>query len=187
MRMGNRRRHLLVLLPLAALAGCQGADRDLQQELLNLKNETTLQLELLSRHSEFLTEKTDMVEKRLDTLSDADRKLSHDVAVYTARPDQIRKEILDEVDSRGEMAAERQQRFGDDLTGRLDARGTELSNKASTTIAEFQSVLDHEHDFFKFVFTAQDSLNQVFANRFADRPWYESVLGRWEARQSATP
>lgn len=184
--MAKRRFHLLFLIPLAAAVGCQG-DRELQQELLNLKNESTLQLELLERHSAFLTEKTDMVEKQVDALADSDRRLSHDVAVYTARPDQIRKEILDEVDQRGELAAERRERFKEEILQRLDDRGDELTAKAQEAVDQYQAVLDRERAFIDFVFTQQDSMNQVYANRFADRPWYESILGTWEARQNATP
>lgn len=184
--MGNRRLHLLLLLPLAAVAGCQG-DRELQQELLNIKNETTLQLELLNRHGAFLTEKTDMVEQQVDALSDADRHLSREVAIYTARPDQIRREILNEVDTRGELAAERQEQFKDEIADRLDDRGRVLSEKTQNTIEQYQDALDRERAFVEFVFTQQDSMNRVFANRFADRPWYESILGTWEAQQKTTP
>jgi hypothetical protein len=187
MDMGHRRLRLLALLPFAlGAAGCQG-DRELQQELLNIKNETTLQLELLNRHSEFLVQKSEMVEGNLATLTDEDRRLSREVAIYTARPDQIRREILGEVDTRAEMATERRERFSRDIADRLDARGRALSEKTSQTIAKFQSALDHDRMFLTFVFAHQDSMNRVFANRFDDRPWYESVLGRWEAQQNPTP
>lgn len=178
---------LLFLTPLiAGVVGCQG-NRELQQELLNLKNETSLQLELLNRHNDFLTRKTDLVEERVERLSSSDRQLTREVNIYGARPDQIKREILDEVDVRGQMAADQRTAFTQEFDDRLTDKSAYLSDKTRTTIAGFERALDHEDRFFRFVFAEQDSMNLEFVSRFQDRPWYESLLGRWEQQENSAP
>jgi hypothetical protein len=48
-----------------------------------------------------------------------------------------------------------------------------------------ERTLEAKDEFFRFVFSEQDSINMEFAARFESRPWYESVLGRWEEREQA--
>jgi hypothetical protein len=178
---------LLLLAPLIlAVAGCQSS-RETEQELVDLRNETTLQLLLLNRHGDFLSQKSDLVAERLRILEEADLELARNFDAYASRPDEVKEEVLGEVDSRGESMANQQQAFAAEIDQRLHDKERALDAKTKDAMAAIQAVLDYENAFFRFVFTEQDSLNLVFARRFEDRPWYESVLSRWEARQSPTP
>jgi hypothetical protein len=172
---------LLALMVSLCVVGCQG-DREVQQALLDLKNEHTLTLMGLTDQSEFLEKKLDHVREKLEVLDESDRMLSSEFALYARRPDEIKREILDDVGLRTVMIAEEQQQYFVDLTNRLDQHALRFDNQMVQATEATQKTLSEEDAFFRFVFTEQDSINRVFAARFENRPWYESVLAKWEDR-----
>ena len=177
-----RRLASLVALMLSfCVVGCQ-ADRELQQSLLDLQNEHTLTLMHLTDQNEFLQKKLDHVRERLDALDNSNRMLSSEFAIYARRPDQIKREILDDVGLRTVMIAEEQEQYLADLTKRLEQQALRLENQMAGATEATQKTLSEDDTFFRFVFTEQDSVNRVFAARFENKPWYESVLAKWEER-----
>ena len=180
------RRSVFILLGttvVLGLTGCQ-ANRELQEGLVELKNITRLQLMLLDRHNEFLTQKLEKVALNLEALEATNAKLTREFAVYTARPDAIKREILEEVDFRAAEAAENQRFFTQAFAERLNNKEAALGQILTQSIQSMQNKLDYEDEFFRFVFSQQDSVNGEFANRFDSRPWYESLLGKWKTEQS---
>lgn len=180
-------RRLLVLLPVLALAtaGCQG-DRELQQEMLNYKNDTRYQLEVLNRHDQFLKEKMAGTQDMLAKAEASDRELSRDFRSYSSRPDEIKKEIVEDAAQRADRFAAQEADFLREIDGKLDSADARLQENLDRAGNEIADRLNSEGEFFDYVMSAQDSVNQVFARRFDSRPWYESVLGKWSEKKSAT-
>lgn len=179
-------RRLLVLLPVLALAaaGCQG-DRELQQELLNYKNDSRFQLELLDRHDQFLKEKMSDTQDMLAKVEASDHQLSRDFKSYASRPGQIKKEIVEDTAQRAQQIAAEELDFVEEVNGKLDSADARFDEEVTQTGNEIADRLKSEGRFFDYVMTAQDSLNLAFARRFDSRPWYESVLGKWTEKEAA--
>lgn len=176
------RRAVSLVAVLAGLTGC-AQDRQLQQDLLDYKNETTLTLMLLEDQNDFLMDKLDTVSEAVDAVDESDSRLQRNFSAYSRRPDEIKQEILDEVDTRAGVVEEQQERFAAESARKLDELDQSLDTHLSDAVAVMQASLDHEDSFFRFVFGLQDSVNLEFAQRFDRKPWYESVIGRWEAEQ----
>ena len=176
------RRPILLLLGMTtalALTGCQ-ANRELLEGLVELKNDSSLQLMLLDRHNQFLISKVEKVTRNLEALEAINARLSREFAVYTSRPDAIKRDILGDVSFRASEAAEKQRLFTEEFSDRLNKKETALNQILTQNIQSIQKTLDYEDEFFRFVFTMQDSINREFATRFDSRPWYQSLLGKWE-------
>ena len=47
-------------------------------------------------------------------------------------------------------------------------------------LLELEETLLEHASFVRFVTGEQDSINYIFAARFDSRPWYQSILGKWE-------
>jgi hypothetical protein len=169
-------------LLLLAVSGC-GVNRELQEQFVDLKNEFNLQLALLNRHGEFLEKKVAAIETKLAEAERVDRELSGGLAAYIARPDEVKREVLADATAEARRAEERQAAYLAAFQQRLGARRADIHRRAHEAISQTHRTLDDRERLFRFVFTAQDSVNRVFASRFDQRPWYQSVLGRWEDRR----
>jgi hypothetical protein len=171
---------LAVLVAAAPLAGCE-ANRELLQQFVDMKNEFNLQLALLQRQGEYLEQKVGQIDAKVTAAEEKNDKLSRNLAAYVARPLAVKKEILDEVDSRAEAVGAAQDAYHASVESRLDQADARLNSQFDREADRTRNTLADEERFFRFVFTEQDSINRVFAARFDSRPWYESVLGRWES------
>lgn len=182
--MSLRRLQLLALIvAMAGLTGCQARNRDLEQELVDIKNAARLNEMLLERQSEFLTNKVDLVTQQIDKLEEDNHRLSRDFSIYAARPEEVKHEVLTEVDVKTDQATKAQEDFRREFTQKLNQRAADLDAKSREAISDYMDTLNADDRFFRFVFTEQDSLNRIFAARFENRPWYESILGKWESQQ----
>jgi hypothetical protein len=175
---------LAVAVVAAPLAGCE-ANREVLQQFVDMKNEFNLQFALLQRHGEFLEQKVAQIEAKVVAAEEVDRKLSRGLAAYVARPLGVKKEILDEVDTRAEATSAAQDAYRASIQSRIDQADSRFTTHLDQETSRARQTLADEERFFRFVFTEQDSVNRVFAARFDSRPWYESVLGRWEANSPA--
>jgi hypothetical protein len=61
----------------------------------------------------------------------------------------------------------------------------DMETRATARLEEFKKKVDEHEEFVNFVTAQQDSINRVFATRLDSRPWYESILGKWEDMQRA--
>ena len=63
-------------------------------------------------------------------------------------------------------------------------RGHDWGDDFASYILQGQSILSGKTDeFVRFVMTYQDTVNIAFASRFDQKPWYTSILGRWEQKK----
>ncbi len=166
----------------AALSGCQ-ANREMQAELVNLKSSTKKQLDLLKQQNEFLNRKLNSLTTKVDDLTKANSDLSDQLATYANRPEEVKLEIISEVNTRFQAIAESQKQFQQDVQDQFDQETQKLDKKLDTQLADMNKTLNKHTAFVKFVASEQDSINRVFANRFDSRPWYQSIIGKWEDRE----
>lgn len=178
--MGSR---TLLVLGLTMVVGGCAQDRQLQQDMVDYKNESGLTLQLLIDQNGFLNSKIERVRGEVEDVVEADRRFQYNFNVYSRRPDEIKLEILEEVGVRAELNEEQQAEFSADYSLRLQELQNELNDRRNLKISEMQAILDHEDMFFRFVYTDQDSVNNEFATRFDKKPWYQSLLGGWEENQ----
>jgi hypothetical protein len=170
-----------MLLAGALAAGCGG--KKTYEPLEELKNDFNLQLSLLKRHSDFLEKKVVNVETKLAKVDASTDSLAMQIEAFVTGPDRVQREILAEVDAQTTAADRGRENYMAALRRRLDERDQDLNHRADEAIGRTTRVLTDRDRFFRYVFTAQDSVNGIFASRFDQRPWYQSVIGRWEGRR----
>lgn len=177
--------HLALILGMGvATAGCGHMTRDAQQALLDYKNQARFELEWAKTQIEFLNKKVVQVEEKLDQAARLDAQVNRDMAYYQARPDEIKREILREVDERAQELQERRSAFEAQLASDLDARVTAYDDSLVVRRHLIHDELDYNQRFVDFVMSSQDSINREFAYRFDSRPWYENVIGSWDSKPS---
>jgi len=167
-----------------ATSGCQ-QQRQMQADLMNLQQSVPKQFQLLKQQNEFLNRKVNTLNEKVEELTKANSTLSEELATYANRPDEVKIEIIKEVNTRFAAIAKAQSEFEANVTQTLDSRNAEITEKLDTEFADMNKVLDHHTAFVKFVASQQDSINRVFANRMDSRPWYESIIGKWDDRERA--
>ncbi len=165
-------------------AGC-GANREMQAELVNLKSSTKKQLDLLKQQNQFLNRKLNTVNEKVDELTDLTNSLRTELSTYANRPDEVKLEIIEEVNTRFAAIAKSQKDFEDQVQTAFQDQAQQVNQKLDNQLAEMNKTLNKHTAFVQFVAAEQDSINRVFANRFDSRPWYQSIIGKWEDRERA--
>lgn len=165
------------------LSGCTG-NRDLEEQLVAYKNESKLQLALLEKQSAFLTEKGTTVGDKMDALTEDTETLSAEFSIYLNRPDEIKREVYAYVTEESTAVAQDQALFSQQMDESIDRFRRSRNETLDARLGAMQATLDYHAEFMRFVFTYQDSVNAVFAARFDSRPWYQSVIGKWETQNT---
>jgi cell division protein FtsB len=173
---------LAILGVTLATTGCQ-KQREMEQELLDLSQKVPRQFQLLKQQNEFLNRKVNTLNEKVEELTKSNATLSEELATYANRPDEVKLEIISEVNSRLLAAAKDQTDFKARMEEKINAKFTEVDERMDEEFAEMQVTLTHHTEFVQFVATEQDSLNRVIANRIDSRPWYQSIIGKWEDRE----
>jgi hypothetical protein len=172
------------LLAVAVLAtGCTG-NRDLEEVLVDYKNETKLQLALLEAQSEFLTDKGNSVSDKMEALTEDTETLDAEFSIYANRPAAIKREVYEYVSEESTQVAADQAQFVAHVEDSMRRFGDTRNESLRGQLAAMQANLDYHAEFMEFVFTYQDSVNAVFAARFDSRPWYESLIGKWQTQNT---
>jgi len=166
------------------LTGCQ-ANREMQAELVNLKTRTKKQLDLLKQQNEFLNRKMNTVNENVDNLTKLTKKMREELTSYANRPDEVKLEIINEVNARSAAMAADQKKFQEEMQQAFQEQSKKINEELAAKLAEMDKTLNKHTAFVKFIAAQQDSINRVFANRFDSRPWYESIIGKWEDRERA--
>lgn len=172
-----------------SLSGCQG-NRQMQQDLVNLQNTTKKQLDLLKQQNEFLNRKMNTVNTNVAELTEATETLRAELATYANRPEEVKLEIISEVNTRFEAIAAQNKEFQAEVLTNFDTQRKDIDQRLQVQIDDMTKTLNKHTAFVKFVASEQDSINRVFANRFDSRPWYQSIIGKWddmERTQKTTP
>lgn len=180
-------RHLsFVLLAslLLGLTGCQQI-RTNQADIVALKNTVNRDLELLKRQNTFMNRKLNKLQESVEEASEVSQDLRDELSTYANRPDEVRLEIINEVNTRFGAISTSNAQFKTEVTELLQKQSDETKARLDTSLAEMEKTLNNHSAFVEFVATEQDSINRVFANRFDSRPWYQSIIGKWDDQKRA--
>jgi outer membrane murein-binding lipoprotein Lpp len=173
------------LVPFAALAvglllaGCEGTQQ-IEIELNNVKETTKSQMDIIKKQNELMNRKLNDINEKLRELQETNDRLSGDLAAFASRPEEIKLEIISEVNSRFVGAAKTQEDFKAEVTELFQKRMSEIEESMKQEIEDMEKTLAQHSAFGSFVAGEQDSINKVFASRFDSRPWYQSYIGKWE-------
>jgi DNA anti-recombination protein RmuC len=165
-------------------AGC-GADREMQADLVNLKSSTKKQLDLLKQQNQFLNRKLNTVNEKVDELTELTTSLRTELSTYANRPEEVKLEIINEVNTRFAAIAKNQDEFKEQVQTAFQDQSKKINDDLATELEAMNKTLNKHTAFVQFVAAEQDSINRVFANRFDSRPWYQSIIGKWEDRERA--
>ena len=172
----------LVAVLCLPLTGCQQI-RQNQQDIVTLKNLVNRDLELLKRQNTFINRKVNKLQESVEEASEISQDLREELATYANRPEEVKLEIITEVNSRFAAFAKANADFQAEVTQLFQTQREQIDERLDTSLSEMEKTLNNHTAFVQFVAAEQDSINRVFANRFDSRPWYQSIIGKWEDRE----
>lgn len=170
---------------LVGLTGCQQI-RTNQAEIIELSNKVNHDLDLLKKQNTFLNRKVNKLQDSVEEASTVSKALREELSTYANRPDEVKLEIIEEVNSRFQAIGQSNEAFKAEVTEMFTTQAQNVNNRLDTTLAQMEKTLNNHTAFVQFVAAEQDSINRVFANRFDSRPWYQSIIGKWEDRERAS-
>jgi ABC-type glycerol-3-phosphate transport system substrate-binding protein len=180
--MTRRLSSALMLVVLAALSGCNESKK-LEGQVTRFKGEMDPQIQLMVRHSKFLKKKAETIAAKVDKIEAEQAQISATLASLTAAPGAAKRDILAFVDSKTDSLARFQKATLLELGTLLDERDAAIQKKLKAQDDSLKAGIAKTDEFVRFVMTNQDTVNQAFASRFDQKPWYTSILGRWEQKK----
>lgn len=179
------RHWLTLLIGTSCLLAMTGCDRNagIRDELFRIRDRNKAQMDVLKKSNELINRQLNDLKQRVDELQDSNDRLAGELTDYATRPEEVKLEIITEVNTRFAAIANSQQTFMEEVNQNFTAKEAEIREGLAADIEEMENTLLEHAAFVRFVSTEQDSINRVFAARFDSRPWYQSIIGRWEDMQ----
>jgi len=174
----------LFLVLLAGLSGCNDSKK-LEGQVTAFKAEMDPQIQLMTRHSKFLRKKAETIAGKVDKIEAEQAQMSATLGALQAAPGAAKRDILGIVDAKADSTARFQKAALEDLSKLLDQRDALVQQTLKAQNDSLTAALAKADEFVRFVMTNQDTVNQAFASRFDQKPWYTSILGRWEQKKPA--
>ena len=168
---------------LAVLYGCGNNSKKLESQVAGFKSEMDPQIQLMTRHSKFLKKKAETIAAKVDKIEAEQAQLNAALGALTAEPGAAKRDILAFVDAKSESTARFQKATLQEFGRFLDQRDVLVRQTLKAQDDSLQAALAKTDEFIRFVMTNQDTVNQAFASRFDQKPWYTSILGRWEQKK----
>jgi DNA anti-recombination protein RmuC len=176
-------RRILTLFVIAGaagvLAGCQG-NQELRAEMINVRDRAAAEMDRMKKQNELLNRKLNDMNETVGKLQESNDRLSTELTNYATRPEEVKLEIISEVNTRFSAMSENQKEFMTQINEQFETTTAAIESDLDTRLAAISDTLNDHSMFVHFIASQQDSINRVFANRFDSRPWYESILGKWE-------
>ena len=169
-----------------ALSGCNESKK-MEVMVANYKAEMGPQMQLMVRHSKFLQKKAETIAAKVDKLQADNAQIAQTLAALTYEPQAAKRDILALVDAHADTLARSQKNSLEELGQFLNQRDVAVRQSLTTQEDSLKVALAAADEFFRFVMSDQDTVNQAFAQRFDQKPWYTSILGRWEQKKKSTP
>ena len=169
---------------LLGLTGCQQV-RQNQADIVALTNTVNRDLELLKRQNTFMNRKLNKLQESVEEATEVSKDLREELSTYANRPDEVRLEIINDVNTRFAQISKSNEEFKAAVNEQFADHTAATKERLDTSLAEMEKILNNHSAFVQFVATEQDSINRVFANRFDSRPWYQSIIGKWEDKERA--
>lgn len=178
-----------VLGAAVVLSGCEGT-RELRAQMNNVRSQSESKASVLKKQNELLNRKLNDMNARVQELQESNDRLATELSSYITRPEEVKLEIITEVNTRFAGIAQQQDNFQTELTEAFTTKTAEIEQNLDSQLEEIGNTLEQHSNFVQFVSAEQDSINRVFANRFDSRPWYQSFMGKWDdmnRNREATP
>jgi len=166
------------------LCACEGT-QEIELQLTNTRDNTKAQMDLLKKNHELVNRKLNDLNERIVKLQETNDRLSGDLTTFASRPEEVKLEIIQEVNTRFDGVRREQIEFKKTVEDSLKARMDRIDAGLEVQVQDMEKTLLQHNAFVQFVATEQDSINRVFANRFDSRPWYQSYMGKWEDMQKS--
>jgi adenylosuccinate lyase len=147
-------------------------------------------MDILKKSNELMNRQLNDMREKVTELRESNDRLSGELTELATRPDEVKLEIITDVNARFSGMAQAQDEFTTQVNAKVEESNAATEADLEAKLAELTEVLEKHQEFVHFVATQQDSINRVFANRFDSRPWYQSVIGRWndmELTRQETP
>jgi hypothetical protein len=180
--MMRRGSYALFFVLLAALSGCNDSKR-LESQVTGFKTEMDPQIQLMVRHSKFLKKKAETIAAKVDKIEAEQAQLHATLGALTSEPGAAKRDILAVVDAKTESTSQFQSATLREFGKFLEQRDALVRQTLEAQNDSLTAALAKTDEFVRFVMTYQDTVNQAFASRFDQKPWYTSILGRWEQKK----
>ena len=171
------------LLVLAALAGCSNDAEKIQAQVTTFKSELDPEMQLLTRHSKFLKKKAETIAAKVDKLEADQAQLVSVLYALTSHPEAVKRDMTALLEAQQDTMATFQRATLQEFGRFLDQRDAAVQQKLAAQSDSLNAELAKADEFVRFVFSYQDTVNHNVAARFDQKPWYTSILGRWEAQR----
>jgi chromosome segregation ATPase len=155
--------------------------------MINVRDRARAEMDVLKKQNELLNRKLNDMNQRVTELQESNDRLSAELANYATRPEEVKLEIIGEVNTRFAAMAKGHDDFVSQINQEFADRTTGIETDLDDQLAEMEKTLSQHSAFVQFVAAEQDSINRVFATRFDSRPWYQSVLGKWDDMGRSQP
>ena len=182
--MTRRISSLLMLVLVSGLCGCNDTKK-LETQVTAFKAEMDPQIQLMTRHSKFLRKKAETISAKVDKIEADQAQINQTLAALSAAPGAAKRDILAFVDAKAETTARFQKSTLQEFGRFLDERDALVTQELKAQDDSLRAALAHTDEFVRFVMTYQDTVNTAFASRFDQKPWYTSILGRWDQKKPA--
>ena len=180
--MTRRVSSLLMLVLVAGLCGCNDTKK-LETQVTTFKAEMDPQIQLMVRHSKFLKKKAETIAAKVDKIQAEQAQINATLGALRAAPGAAKQDILAFVDLKVDSTARFQRASLQEFGTFLDQRDALVQQKLKAQDDSLKAALAKTDEFIRFVMTNQDTVNNAFASRFDQKPWYTSILGRWEQKK----
>jgi len=173
----------LFLVVLAGVFGCNDSKK-LASQVTAFKGEMDPQIQLMTRHSKFLRKKAETISAKVDKIEAEQAQINATLGALRAEPGNAKRDILAVVDAKAETTAQFQRAALNEFGKFLDDRDAKVRQTLKAQDDSLRAALAKTDEFIRFVMTNQDTVNQAIAGRFDQKPWYTSILGRWDQKKS---
>jgi hypothetical protein len=180
--MTRRASSVLTLVLVAGLCGCNDTKK-LETQVTSFKAEMDPQIQLMTRHSKFLRKKAETISGKVDKIEAEQAQLNQTLAALRSEPAAAKRDILAFVDAKSESTAEFQKASLQEFGRFLEERDAQVKATLKAQDDSLRAALGKTDEFVQFVTTYQDTVNLAFAQRFDQKPWYTSILNRWEQKK----
>ena len=179
------KRPLLSVLTLGLVAGLCGCNeaKKLESQVTTFKSEMDPQIQLMVRHSKFLKKKAETIAAKVDKIEAEQAQINQTLAALRAEPGAAKRDIIALVESKADTMARFQKATLLDISALFAERDAVIQQKLKAQDDSLRAALARTDEFVRFVMTNQDTVNLAFASRFDQKPWYTSILGRWEQKK----
>ena len=125
---------------LLGLTGCQQV-RQNQADIVALTNTVNRDLELLKRQNTFMNRKLNKLQESVEEATEVSKDLREELSTYANRPDEVRLEIINDVNTRFAQISKSNEEFKAAVNEQFDDHTAATKERLDTSLAELEKIL----------------------------------------------